>query len=177
MIGDVGMVVAIGVYSVATGTPPVTPMDLTKWDLGNWIAVIGVITSAVLAYTTFRKGKSDEVTAATDVKVKLDQLIDARVERNLTAAWAEIDKLKQDRDELRNKVDDLAGVREENAQIKDIVRRHFVRLIDWDSRGHPGPMPLPDIADVEMLGLEHPISDTLTRQQRDAAVAANESYG
>ncbi len=170
-VSDAAWGVAMGLIATTTGTPPpvVSPMDISKWDLSAWIAVAGVITSAVLAYTTFRKGKSDEVSAAADVKVKLDAMIDARVERNLTAAWSKID-------ELEGKVKDLEGVREENAQIKDIVRRHFVKLIDWDSRGHRGPMPLPDVADVELLGLDHPISDTLTKQQRDDAVSS-ESYG
>lgn len=155
---------ALGLYTVATGGTPPSPMDVTQWDVKTWIAVAGVVTSGVMTYLAFRKGKSDEVTASTDVKVKLDQLIDARVERNLKSAWDEIDQLKE-------QVKALQGAHEENTQIKDIVKRHFVRLLDWDSRGRRGNMPLPDIADVELLGLEHPIMDTLTRQQRDDLVS------
>lgn len=148
---------ALGALIAAAGDP-----QPSQWsDVKTWLAIAGAATSAFLAWLAFRKDKHTEVSGQMDVKLKLDQLIDERVERQLTSAWKEIDHLK-------SQVKELLPVREENTQMKGVIRRHFESLISWERRGRPGAMPLPDATDVALLGLEHPIEDTLSREDRDS---------
>lgn len=146
---------------------PFSALNPSTWDITHFIAVGGFLVSALTAISLFRKDRKAEQAGAVDAKMRLDKMIDERMQANLTSAWDEIDELKKDRDELKRQVAQLRGAEEQNGQIKDVVKKFFTRLVHWNAGGRQGEMPMPDPVDVGLLGLEHPIEDTLTTASRN----------
>jgi hypothetical protein len=159
-----------------TNDNPVTPFDLSTWGFPQWVAVVGILTTAITLYVQFRKNRGDEVNGRMNIKVTLDKMIDDRVERQLTSAWSKIDELEERVGGLEG---DLEKERQEKQRIKTVVKRFISNLLHWDQGGRQGEMPMPSEEDLALLDIE-PWSDTaqgrmIEQVRREIAAEAEDS--
>lgn len=122
----------------------------------TWITIlssglgVGILTAAVTWYSArgTNRNKAEEVAAEkarTQLagNIELNKYIDERIERASQPMREQIKQLREEMGRLTSRERDRTSV----------IRRFFQRLVWWDERGRPGPMPMPSEEDMHVLDL------------------------
>jgi uncharacterized membrane protein YccC len=99
------------------------------------------LAALISAFANRRKARTDAAQATVDGSKTLMQYVRDEVEAAVAAAVEPLNAR-------------ITALEQRQTSMRRIVRRAFEKLISWESRGHPGKMPLPSPAEMEELGIE-----------------------